>query len=151
MTVIKVLILSHSPSIRAKIEELLLACADVRIVGSVTTSEEVIEVARRAQPDVLVLHPAGSEGGQTDLLFRLKQVQPKLKTLMLGCSPEQARVHFAELAPWGLRGWICKWEGSSELIDAIFALGNDDFYLCPLASHVLVDAYRDMHHQMVRR
>ncbi|NOX61729.1 MAG: response regulator transcription factor [Chloroflexi bacterium] len=151
MTDIKVLILCHSPTVRSKIEELLLACADVRIVGSTGAHEDILRVARRTQPDVLVIHAAGSEGFQADLLFRLKQVQPNLKTLMLGCPPDQARIHFAELAPWGLRGWICNWEGSSELVDALYALRNDDFYLCPVASHVLVDAYRDMHHQLVRR
>ena len=151
MTDIQVLIACNSPDISAKIEGRLSKCATIDVVGSASTPEEILRLTRRFLPDVLVVHIASCGRPDTDLLLRLKQVQPQIKTLALECAPEQIRTYFVELAPWGLSGCICEWEKANELIDAVCTIGNGDSYLCPLASHVLVDAYRDMRHHVAQR
>lgn len=148
---IKVLIVSNSDSIRSKIEKQLSGCAQIKVVGAVEANEDALMLTWRFKPDVLVFHAASTGMPEMDLLFQLRQAQPQLRTLALECSPNQVRTLFIELAPWGLRGCICKWEGASELIDSVCTLGSGNSYLCPIASHVLVDAYRDMLHHVTQK
>jgi DNA-binding NarL/FixJ family response regulator len=150
MTDIKVLIASSSPAARAEIEEQLLTCDTIRVVGSAGANVDVLKLTARFKPDVLVFHAASCGKPQMDMLFHLRQIHSSLKTLALECSPEHVRAYFINLASWGLRGCICEWRNSAELIDAVCTLGRGDFYLCPMASHALVDAYRDMIHQVVQ-
>ncbi len=150
MSDIRVLIASNSPEIRAEIEKQVAACESIRVVGAVSESQEVLELTARFKPDVLIFHAASCGQPHIELLFKLQELHPDLKTLALECSPEHVRSYFISLASWGLRGCICEWRNSTELIDAVCALGRGDFYLCPMASHALVDAYRDMIHQIAQ-
>lgn len=150
MTDIKVLIASSSPAARAEIEEQLLSCDTIDVVGSAGANVDVLKLTSKFKPDVLVFHAASCGKPQMDMLFQLQQIHDSLKTLALECSPEHVRTYFISLTSWGLRGCICEWRDSAELIDAVCTLGRGDFYLCPIASHALVDAYRDMIHPVVQ-
>jgi len=147
---IKVLIASRSPAICAEIENQLAAGAGIRIVGVAHDGADVLDLTAGQRPDVLVYHTASCGKPQLELLKQLQNVHPALKTLALECSPEHIRAYFIRMAAWGLRGCICQWRDSSELIDAVRSLSAGDFYLCPLASQALVDAYRNMMHQVAR-
>lgn len=147
---VKVLIASRSPAICGEIEKRLADCDGIRIVGAAHDSDGVLDMTARLHPDVLVYHTASCGKPQLALLERLQEVHPALKTLALECSPDHVRTYFIRMATWGLRGCICQWRDSNELIDAIISLGAGDFYLCPLSSHALVDAYRNMMHQVIQ-
>jgi len=150
MSDITVLIASSSPAARAEIEEQLSACDAIHVVGAVGANADVLRLTEKFKPDVLVFHTASCGKPQMDMLFRLREIHSTLTTLALECSPEHVRTYFINLASWGLRGCICEWRDSAELIDAVRTLGRGDFYLCPMASHALVDAYRDMIHHVVQ-
>ena len=147
---VKVLIASRSPAICAEIENQLSAGDGIRIVGTAYDGAGVLDLTAHQRPDVLVYHTASCGKPQLELLEQLQNMHPALKTLALECSPEHVRTYFIRMAAWGLRGCICQWRNSNELIDAVRSLGAGDFYLCPLASHALVDAYRNMMHQVVQ-
>ena len=147
---VKVLIASRSPATCAEIENQLTVHDGIRIVGSVHDRDGVLTMAARLQPDVMIYHMASCGKPELDMLKQLQKVLPTLKTLALECSPEHVKTYFIRMTAWGLRGCICQWRDSNELIDAVRSLGAGDFYLCPLASHALVDAYRNMMHQVVQ-
>jgi len=147
---IKVLIASRSDAVCDEIAQQLSGSRDIRVVGTANEGDEVLDLTRQHRPDVLVFHAASCGKPQLELLFQLQELHPPLKTLALECSPEHVRAYFISLAGWGLRGCICQWRDSDDIIDAVHSLGRGDFYLCPLASHALVDAYRDMMHQVVQ-
>jgi len=143
----RVLIASSSPETRTEIEQQISACDSIHVIGTVGRSQEVLELTARLKPDVLVFHAASCGKPHIELLFQLQELHPEIKVLALECSPQNVQSYFISLAAWGLRGCICEWRNSSELIDAVCTLGHGDFYLCPKASHALVDAYRNMIHR----
>jgi len=144
-----VLIASKSPTISAEIENRLAANDAIRVIGTAKANEDIPVMTRHLLPDILVIHAPSCGEPHQELLSRLMRIQPDLKILALECSPEHIRSCFIKLAAWGLRGCICKWQDSTELIDAIYTVGNGDFYFCPVASHALLDAYRHMIHHPV--
>ena len=150
MTDITVLIASKSPSIRAELETHISSSDGIRIVGNAEADSDIRVMTAEFQPDVLVIHTPTCGEPREEFLSLLARVHPGLKILALECSPEHVRSCFIKLTAWGLRGCICHWKGAGELIDAIRTIGNGEFYLCPIASHALVDAYRHMIHQLVR-
>ncbi len=144
-----VLIASKSPAISAELEKQLSSSKLVRVVGKAEENEDAGLLTSEFRPDVLIIHAPTFGEPSVDLLSRLVHIHPELKTLALECSPDHVRTCFIQLTAWGLRGCICHWKGANELIRAIRTIGNGDVYLCPVASHALVDAYRDMIHQLL--
>jgi len=150
MSEITVLIASKSSSSRAKLEEQLAGNRRIRIVGDAAEDSEIRAMTTLHYPDVLVLHISSLGEPQQELLKQLHHIHPFLKILALECSPEHVRTSFIQLSAWGLRGCICHWKNSGELVEAIHTIMDGEFYLCPVASHALVDAYRHMIHRPVR-
>lgn len=148
---IAVLIACKSPSVRTEIEQQLASSKQIRVVGAAEANEDIVVMTAYLRPDVLLLHAPSCGEPRQDLLIRLLRIHVDLKILALECSPEHVRSCFIQLSAWGLRGCICRWpRRGAELIDAVHTVGKGDIYLCPVASHALVDAYRHMIHQLVQ-
>jgi len=111
-------------------------------VGWAYTDDDMVQRTQRWQPDLLLFHIPSRGYPQGTLFRRLRAVQPRLRTLAIGCDPREVAAYFLELAPWGLSGCVCG-ESGPELREAVQVLGRGGtLYLCPQASQALIDAYR---------
>ncbi|NPA92257.1 MAG: response regulator transcription factor [Chloroflexi bacterium] len=150
MTPLKVLIASKSLAVCAEIAQHLTRCSGVQIVGFAHNGQDIVRQTQRQHPDLLILHVPGCGYPTVALFQQLRQAQPQLRTLAVGCSPEHVRAYFLQLTPWGLSGCICQLRGG-ELRTAVRTLQQGaSFYLCPRASQALIDAYRRMTHHWSR-
>ena len=147
---LKVLIASKSLASYAEITQHLTRCRDIQIVGFAHSHQDIIRQVRQYQPGLLILHVTEWGYPPKRLFQQLRQMQPQLRTLAIGCAPEHVRAYFLQLVPWGLSGCVCQWQ-SNELSTAVRTLKQGAaFYLCPRASQALIDAYRRMTHHESR-
>ncbi len=139
---LSVLIACGSEEVGRQLARHITACEGVTVVGLAYTDENIVQQTAALRPDLLVFHVPSRGYPRGDLFRRLRAVQPRLRTLAVGCAAEEVGAYFLELAPLGLSGCVCQEEGP-ELREALCVLGRGGgWYLCPQASRAIVTAYR---------
>ncbi|MBV8718182.1 MAG: response regulator transcription factor [Chloroflexi bacterium] len=90
---------------------------DLAIVGEATAAEEAVRLAIQLQPDVVLADLALPDGDGIDLIGRLHELAPGLRSVILTLddSPEQRRRAFRT----GAMGFVGKHESTDVLLAAI--------------------------------
>lgn len=106
MEPIHVLIADDHPFFRDGLRVLLEATADTECVGEATTGDEVITLAERMQPDVILmdLQMPGQNG--IEATRRIVQTSPHIAVLVVTMYEDDASVFAAMQA--GARGYLLK-------------------------------------------
>ena len=73
---------------RRALKELLQARRDIDVVAEAADTQELMEQAKVAKPDVVLLDSELLNGPQEDLVARLRQARCKAKVVVLGFAPD---------------------------------------------------------------
>lgn len=116
---ISVLIADSDPLLRDGLATLLALAPDLRVVGQAADSVEAVELARRCQPDVVLLdlHLPGADG--TAAIQALRAGRPATQVLILATFDDDEALPAALRA--GACGSLLKDRPSGQLAEAIRA------------------------------
>lgn len=99
---------------------------DIEIVGSGSTADDAIELARRQQPNVVLLDMNLPGQGLT-ALTRISQTCPDVKVIILTMRDDHDAVGRA--LALGARGYVLKGVSSTELCDIIRIVNDGGFFV----------------------
>jgi two-component system nitrate/nitrite response regulator NarL len=114
---IRILLVDDHKIIRDGLTDLIRTRADMQVIGDAGTGEAAVELARREQPDIIILDlDLGQESGLA-LLPRLLEAVPSSNIIILtGVREADKRDEAMKL---GAKGMVLKEKGATELLSAI--------------------------------
>jgi DNA-binding NarL/FixJ family response regulator len=139
MNHLRVLIADDHPIFRHGIRTMLDTTPDLTAVGEAQTGEEAIRLAESLQPDLILmdLQMPGLNG--VEAARRILQASPTIRILMVTMFEDDASVFTAMRA--GAHGYILKDAEKSEMLRAIWAVGNGEAIFSPAIATRLIDYF----------
>ena len=121
-----ILLVDDHAVVRAGVRRLLATEVNVSILEA-HSSQEALEVCRRARPDLIILdlNLPGSSG--LELLRHLVQLDKTAKILVLSMHSEP--VYAARALQAGARGYISKSAAAEEFVEAVRQVGRGQHYV----------------------
>ena len=114
---LKILIADDHPVVRRGVRQVLSEEPDMGTFGEAQNSQEVLQLVKQNDWDVVVLDITMPGRGGIDILRELKRERPKLPVLILSVHPEDQYAVRALKA--GAAGYITKESVTNELVEAI--------------------------------
>ena len=132
---IKVLIADDHAVVRQGLKQILGETSDMTVVGEATTGLEVLEKARSADWDVLVLDITMPGRSGFDILLELRAEKPTRPVLVLSMHAEEQ--YALRVLKAGAAGYLAKESVPEELIRAIRKVVSGGKYISPTLAEKL--------------
>ncbi len=139
MTPVRVLLADDHALVRAGIRALLESLHGVTVVAEAGNGSEVLELARKHRPDVVLLDISMPGIGGLEASAQLKQELPEVRVVMLSMHANEEYVLQALRA--GASGYMLKDSATAELDLALQAVMQGETYLSPRISKQVVEGY----------
>jgi DNA-binding NarL/FixJ family response regulator len=139
MTPVRVLLADDHALVRAGIRALLEGLEGVTVVAEAGNGGEVLELARKHLPDVVLLDISMPGIGGLEASAQLKQELPEVRVVMLSMHANEEYVLQALRA--GAVGYMLKDSATAELELALQAVMQGETYLSPPISRQVVEGY----------
>ena len=136
---LRVLIADDHPLFRAGLRALLEATAGMEVVGIAGTGDEVLALAERAEPDVVLmdLHMPGLGG--TEATRRIVDSCPSTSVLVVTMFDDDYSVFTAMRA--GAWGYVLKDADEEEVLRSIRAVGHGEAIFSPAIARRMVEFF----------
>ena len=141
MKVIRVVLADDHTIVRAGIHLMLERIGGVEVVAEASDGQEVLEMVRKHQPDILVTDIAMPRLNGLDAASRVIKEFPDIGVIILSMHATEEHVYEAMGA--GVAGYVLKEAAPAELEIAIKAVAGGKSYLSPPVSQFVVAGYRD--------
>ena len=138
---IRVLLADDHTLLRAGLRGMLKKQSCLEVVGEASDGEEVLQLANKFHPDVVVMDMNISDHSGARAILMLQQTCPDTHVLIMANYEETNLLQEADYA--GVSGFIVKRALESELIDAIKTTSKGDFYIHPSINFPLEAMKRD--------
>jgi DNA-binding NarL/FixJ family response regulator len=132
---IRVILADDHAIVRAGLKAVLGAAKDIVVVSEASSGREVVALAERLRPDVVVMDLSM---GDTDGLTATKELVakgPTPRVLVLTMHAEEE--YLMQALEAGAAGYLVKSAADRELVDAVRAVAHGDVYVQPSAGRVL--------------
>lgn len=133
---IRVFIADDHAMIRDGLSRLIETTTDLILAGEADNGQDVIDQARDADWDVLVLDLSLPGGGEATLQS-LQVIRPQLPVILFSMHPEDQ--YAIRLLKSGAAGYLSKGRSSFELLQAIRTVAQGKKYLTPELAEKLLD------------
>lgn len=117
----------------------LLDRDEFEIMGTVENGQDLIRLARKVEPDVVIADLAMPVMNGLTAAREIRRHVPKARTILLTMFDDDTYV--LEALKAGVRGYVLKVQAGEELISAIRSVMRGSVYLSPSISQTVVDAY----------
>ena len=141
MAEIRLLLVDDHEVVRTGLRMLLESQKDMIIVGEASNGKEALELCRRLRPDVVVMDLTLPDTSGIEITRIIKQTLPEVNVVAL--TIHEAQEYFFEMLKAGASGYVPKRAAPEELVSAIQAAYNDEVYIFPSLTKVLVNDYLD--------
>jgi len=138
--VTKILLADDHVLVRQGFKMILSAQPDLQIVGEAGNGREVLELAEKLQPDVVIMDVTMPELNGIEATRRLADVAPRARVLAL--SMHKDAVYVREILRAGARGYLLKDSADSDLIAAVRSIAKGEAWLSPAVSDAVLTDYR---------
>jgi DNA-binding NarL/FixJ family response regulator len=136
MSSLRIVVADDHPVFRHGIRALLEMTPDVVVAGEATTGDEVVAMAERLQPDLILMDVQMPGLNGIEATRRIIQASPYIRVLVVTMFEDDASVFTAMRA--GARGYILKDATQDELLRAIRAAANGEaIFSSSIASRLL--------------
>jgi len=139
MEPLRVLIADDHPLFRHGLSTLLNASPDVEVVGEATSGEEVVTMAAKLQPDVVLMDIHMPGGNGIEATRRILHTSPHIRILIITMFEDDASVFTAMRA--GARGYMLKDAQKADMLAAIRAVGRGEAIFSPTIATRLIDFF----------
>ena len=137
---IRIIIADDHTIVRQGLARMLNDQPDLKVVGQVTNGRQAVEKTLELKPDVVIMDIAMPQMTGIEAAKRIRKKLPKTKVLILSMYSHEHYIH--DLFETGVSGYLLKDSSGRDIIQAIHAAMNDETFLSPSISKVLVDTYR---------
>ena len=135
---IRVLLADDQRVVREGLATLLGLLDGIEVVGTASDGDEVLELAARLRPDVVLMDLRMPRCDGVEATGRLRRLDASIKVLMLTTYADDRSVIDALRA--GARGYLTKDAGADELRRALLQVSVGQPVIDPAVQHHLVDA-----------
>jgi DNA-binding NarL/FixJ family response regulator len=136
---IKVLLADDHVMMRGGLRMLLEQNAEIAVVGEAEDGRETVRIAKKLQPDVVVMDIAMPDMNGIEATRQLVADCPGIKVIALSMHSDR---HFvSEMLKAGAKAYLLKQCAVDELITAIKTVLKNQTYLSPCISGVVVDQF----------
>ena len=136
----KILLADDHVLVRQGFKMILSAQPDLEIVGEAGNGREVLELAEKLQPDLVVMDVTMPELNGIEATRRLADVAPRARVLAL--SMHKDAVYVREILRAGARGYLLKDSADADLIAAVRSIAKGEAWLSPAVSDAVLTDYR---------
>jgi len=136
---IKILVVDDHTIVRQGLAQLLEEKPDLNVIGQATNGREAVDLAKELKPDVVIMDIAMPRMNGIEAAKRIYKNLPKTKIIILSMYSHEHYIH--ELLETGVSGYLLKDSSGRDIIKAIHAAMNNETYLSPSISKMLVDSY----------
>lgn len=139
---IKILIADDHTIVRAGLEMMVNEQDDMEVIGTASDGQEAFNIALELKPDIVLMDlnmPPGENG--LTATKRLKEAAPEIKVLVLTMHDDKEYIFRVLQA--GACGYVLKSADDMDLIQAIRTVYNDEAYLYPKATKLLIENYME--------
>jgi DNA-binding NarL/FixJ family response regulator len=136
---LRILIVDDHAVVRRGVRSLLESEEGFKISGEAATGREAVDMARRLQPDVIVMDLSLPELNGLDATRQILKNDPRSEILVLTMhhSEELAR----DVLQAGARGYVLKSDADQSLIAAVKSLREHKPFLSPRVTEFVLDDY----------
>jgi DNA-binding NarL/FixJ family response regulator len=134
---IRVLVADDHPMLREGLVAVLGTQADFDVVGEAADGSEVVRLAKKLQPDVILLDLEMPEVDGVAALERLREAGSEARTIVFTAYDTDERILRSLRA--GARGYLLKGASRAEIFDAIRAVNSGGSLLGPAVTSRLLE------------
>ena len=139
MNRIKVLIADDHVIVRDGIQQLLKPLDDMEIVGEAIDGFQALEKAKDLNPDVILLDIAMPNLNGLEAISLIKEALPESQIVILSMHANESYVQ--QVLKSGALGYVLKASSSTDIVDAILAANNNEYYLSSKIRANVIDSY----------
>lgn len=140
MQKITVLLADDHTVVRQGLRALLEAEEDMTVVGEAENGRQAVQMAKRLQPDVVVMDIAMPQLNGLEATRQLTKENPKSHVLILSSYSDDEYVQ--QLTDAGASGYLVKQTAATDLVAAIREAKKGNAFFSPAISKRLLDHYR---------
>ena len=137
---IKILLADDHTIVRQGLKLILSSQPDFQVIGEAANGREVVELAEKLHPDIVLLDVAMPELNGIEATRRMMEANGRLRILVLSMHKES--VYVREILKAGARGYLLKDVIDTELLNAVRSVAGGDGYISPAVSGALLSDYR---------
>jgi len=139
MSVLRIVIVDDHAVVRRGVRALLESQEGWEVAGEATTGPDAIELARRLQPDIVIMDLTLPQMNGLDATREVLKVSPRTEVVVLTMhhSEELAR----DVLQAGARGYVLKSDADESLIAAVESLRLHKPFLTPTVTEFVLDDY----------
>ncbi len=126
---IRVLVADDHGVVRHGVTALLSQHAGIRVIAQVASGEEAVDMAKKLQPDVVILDVRMPGMGGIEACRLVQQVSPRSKVVFLTSFPDEEALVSAMLA--GAKGYVLKNLADDRLVEVVRAVARGESILDP--------------------
>lgn len=134
---IRILLADDHGVLRAGLKALLQADEEFHVVAEAWEGDQVLRLAAKLQPDVVLLDLNMPGPGNIEVTRRIIETSPQSRVLILTAHEENGMVR--EVLKAGASGYIVKRAVESELLNAIRAVHRGEMYVHPFVMRALLN------------
>jgi len=139
MKKIKVLLAEDHTIVRQGLSALLRSEPDIEVVGEASDGLEAIEMAKKLNPDVVLMDIAMRHLNGIEATRKIKKLFPPMKVLVLTMYDNEEWIF--QILRAGASGYLIKDSAMMDLISAIRTIHQGDSFLSPSISKKVIDEY----------
>jgi DNA-binding NarL/FixJ family response regulator len=136
---LRVLIADDHPLFRDGLRTLLSTAPETEVVGEASNGQEVIALAARLEPDVIVMDLQMPGVNGIEATRQILHRSPHIGILVVTMFEDDASVFAAMRA--GARGYVLKGATHAEVLRAVRGVGNGEAIFGPGVAHRLIDFF----------
>ena len=125
--------------VRQGLARLLEDQSDMKIVGEAVNGRIAVDKALELNPDIVIMDIAMPLMNGIEAAKRIRKQSPKIRILILSMYSHEHYIH--ELLEAGVSGYLLKESSGRDIIKAIHAAMNDETFLSPSISKMVVNSY----------
>ena len=137
---INILLADDHTIVRQGLARMLNDQPDLKIIGQAVNGRDAIDKAMDLKPDIVIMDIAMPQMNGIEAAKRIKKKPPKTRILILSMYSHEHYIH--ELFECGVSGYLLKDSSGRDILKAIHAAMNNETFLSPSISKVLVETYR---------
>src|SRR5213594_912904 len=141
MQKITVLLADYHTLVRQGFRALLETEPDIAVVGEAETGRQAVQLARKLQPDVVLMDIAMPLLNGLETTRQIIRQVPSSKVLVLSSYSDDEYVH--QLTEAGAAGYLLKQAAANDLVKAVREARKGNAFFSPAISKRLLDHYRE--------
>jgi len=139
MKKIKILLAEDHTIVRQGLSALLRSEPDIEVVGEASDGSEAVEMAKKINPDVVLMDIAMRHLNGIEATRKIKKLFPYMKVLVLTMYDNEEWIF--QILKAGASGYLIKDSAMTDLVSAIRTIHQGGSFLSPSISKKVIDEY----------